>query len=66
VGVRSLTLRTPTLDDVFLEVTGARLRDGDGTSAAAASKSAGSTAPLADPPPASRAAGHAGRGDGAS
>ncbi len=25
VGVRTLTLRTPTLDDVFLEVTGAHL-----------------------------------------
>jgi ABC-2 type transport system ATP-binding protein len=29
VGVRALTLRTPTLDDVFLEVTGAHLDDGD-------------------------------------
>ena len=27
VGVQELTLRTPTLDDVFLQVTGARLRD---------------------------------------
>jgi ABC-2 type transport system ATP-binding protein len=27
VGVRELTLRTPTLDDVFLEVTGGRLDD---------------------------------------
>ena len=26
VGVRELTLRTPTLDDVFLQVTGSRLR----------------------------------------
>ena len=31
VGVQELTLRTPTLDDVFLQVTGARLQDGDGT-----------------------------------
>ena len=30
VGVQELTLRTPTLDDVFLQVTGARLQDGDG------------------------------------
>jgi ABC-2 type transport system ATP-binding protein len=29
VGVRTLTLRTPTLDDVFLEVTGAHLGDGE-------------------------------------
>jgi len=29
VAVRDLTLRTPTLDDVFLEMTGNRLRDGD-------------------------------------
>lgn len=28
VGVQELTLRTPTLDDVFLQVTGARLQDG--------------------------------------
>ena len=26
IGVRELTLRTPTLDDVFLQVTGSRLR----------------------------------------
>ena len=26
VGVRELTLRTPTLDDVFLQVTGSRLQ----------------------------------------
>ena len=31
IGVRELTLRTPTLDDVFLQVTGSRLRrDGIG------------------------------------
>jgi ABC-2 type transport system ATP-binding protein len=30
VEVRSMTLRTPTLDDVFLEVTGGRIGDGDG------------------------------------
>ena len=30
VAVRELTLRTPTLDDVFLQVTGGRLRDSDG------------------------------------
>jgi hypothetical protein len=29
VPVRELTLRTPTLDDVFLELTGARLDDDD-------------------------------------
>ena len=29
VAVRDLTLRTPTLDDVFLEMTGNRLRDDD-------------------------------------
>jgi ABC-2 type transport system ATP-binding protein len=29
VGVRDLTLRTPTLDDVFLELTGSRLRAAD-------------------------------------
>jgi len=29
VEVRSLTLRTPTLDDVFLELTGAHLHEGD-------------------------------------
>ena len=28
VGVQELTLRIPTLDDVFLQVTGARLQDG--------------------------------------
>ena len=28
VGVRTLTLRTPTLDDVFLELTGNRIRSG--------------------------------------
>ena len=27
VGVQELTLRTPSLDDVFLQVTGARLQD---------------------------------------
>lgn len=31
VGVQELTLRTPTLDDVFLQVTGARLQGGAGT-----------------------------------
>jgi len=30
VAVRDLTLRTPTLDDVFLEMTGNRLREGAG------------------------------------
>ena len=30
VGIQELTLRTPTLDDVFLQVTGARLQDGPG------------------------------------
>ena len=30
VGVRELTLRTPTLDDVFLQVTGSRLRREEG------------------------------------
>ena len=30
VAVRELTLRTPTLDDVFLQVTGARFLDGAG------------------------------------
>ena len=29
VSVRDLTLRTPTLDDVFLELTGARIREGE-------------------------------------
>jgi ABC-2 type transport system ATP-binding protein len=29
VTVEGLTLRTPTLDDVFLHITGGRLRDGD-------------------------------------
>ncbi|MEY4175321.1 MAG: hypothetical protein RI900_2486 [Actinomycetota bacterium] len=29
VAVEGLTLRTPTLDDVFLHITGGRLRDGD-------------------------------------
>jgi ABC-2 type transport system ATP-binding protein len=29
VTVRDLTLRTPTLDDVFLELTGGHIRDGD-------------------------------------
>ena len=29
VGVQELTLRTPTLDDVFLQVTGARLQEAD-------------------------------------
>jgi ABC-2 type transport system ATP-binding protein len=31
VKVTELTLRTPTLDDVFLEVTGERIHDADGT-----------------------------------
>ena len=31
IGVRELTLRTPTLDDVFLQVTGARFRSAPGT-----------------------------------
>ncbi|MFN8036303.1 MAG: ATP-binding cassette domain-containing protein [Acidimicrobiia bacterium] len=30
VGVRSLTLRTPTLDDVFLQLTGGHLREREG------------------------------------
>ena len=30
IGVQELTLRTPTLDDVFLQVTGERLQDGSG------------------------------------
>ena len=29
VGVREITLRTPTLDDVFMQVTGARMRPED-------------------------------------
>ena len=29
IVVDGLTLRTPTLDDVFLHITGGRLRDGD-------------------------------------
>jgi ABC-2 type transport system ATP-binding protein len=29
IRVRALTLRTPTLDDVFLELTGARIQEGD-------------------------------------
>ena len=29
VRVRDLTLRTPTLDDVFLELTGNRIQEGD-------------------------------------
>ncbi len=33
IGVQELTLRTPTLDDVFLQVTGGRLRDGASASA---------------------------------
>ena len=28
IAVRELTLRTPTLDDVFLHITGERLHDG--------------------------------------
>ena len=28
IAVQELTLRTPTLEDVFLQVTGARFRDG--------------------------------------
>ena len=39
IVVRELTLRTPTLDDVFLQVTGARLQDGAGTQQQAPSKS---------------------------
>ena len=31
VRVRDLTLRTPTLDDVFLELTGSRIRTSDDT-----------------------------------
>ncbi|MGH9187406.1 MAG: ATP-binding cassette domain-containing protein [Acidimicrobiales bacterium] len=31
VSVRNLTLRTPTLDDVFLELTGAHIESGDGS-----------------------------------
>ena len=30
ISVQELTLRTPTLDDVFLQVTGARLQEGSG------------------------------------
>lgn len=30
IGVQELTLRTPTLEDVFLQVTGERLREGPG------------------------------------
>ena len=33
ISVQELTLRTPTLDDVFLQVTGGRLRDSDPASA---------------------------------
>jgi len=29
ISVRNLTLRTPTLDDVFLQLTGAHIREGD-------------------------------------
>ena len=29
IKVRALTLRTPTLDDVFLELTGNRIQEGD-------------------------------------
>ena len=29
IRVRALTLRTPTLDDVFLELTGNRIQEGD-------------------------------------
>jgi ABC-2 type transport system ATP-binding protein len=31
VKVRDLTLRTPTLDDVFLELTGSHIKRGDTT-----------------------------------
>jgi hypothetical protein len=33
VVVNDLTLRTPTLDDVFLDVTGNRLQDTEGAEA---------------------------------
>lgn len=33
IAVQELTLRTPTLDDVFLQVTGGRLRGGEGAPA---------------------------------
>ena len=39
VSVRELTLRTPTLDDVFLQVTGARLQEDARTEEAAAAAS---------------------------
>jgi ABC-2 type transport system ATP-binding protein len=29
IRVRALTLRTPTLDDVFLELTGNRIQEGE-------------------------------------
>ena len=41
VGVDSLTLRTPTLDDVFLHVTGARMSGGHDPAATSALESGG-------------------------
>ncbi|MBI2171502.1 MAG: ATP-binding cassette domain-containing protein [Chloroflexi bacterium] len=38
VRVLELTLRTPTLDDVFLQATGARLQSGDGAQPSATSR----------------------------
>ena len=35
VPIRDLTLRTPTLDDVFLELTGTRIENGTSTKEAA-------------------------------
>jgi ABC-2 type transport system ATP-binding protein len=46
IGVQELTLRTPTLDDVFLQVTGARLQDG-----ASASGEVSDERPPAQPAP---------------
>ena len=39
IAVQELTLRTPTLDDVFLQVTGARFREGSELQAAAGNPS---------------------------
>jgi ABC-2 type transport system ATP-binding protein len=48
VAVRDITLRTPTLDDVFLELTGSRIRTGDEQSAGSPD-GPGSTSPGSSP-----------------
>src|SRR5262249_25223995 len=49
-AVRDITLRTPTLDDVFLELTGSRMRTGESSSDDGDGDGDGGAAPNVPPP----------------